>query len=434
MPSSRSRSRRVVRRARVAWISSELISRSVLREHQVRTASLCANFRAIRGREGRLRGGASKLSTNVARSPTPRRVGVPSDWERMQALAVAIFRTGRAEELFAPGDLLALAFTFEGLPVLPASRAVEVLRELGLPVPPGDRDRLTAKLTEAGRTDPRFLQYNETGFADRRVNQPPRTCGAVVAAAATIFEKAGRRTPPDPRAAAETRAGNPRRDPPGDPRKRHRHPKREPTQGGASRGGCTVPPPPAQALRRRGRSSPTPGPGAPPRRAGPRRGSGRACVTCSAAHRRRGRGAESEESSSFASLTGVEPHRYQLETVRRVLRVLRGRALLADEVGLGKTIEALIVLREYQLRGMVRRALILVPPALVEAVGPARSRRRRASPRAARRTPISATTRRPSGARPAWPSRRSRRPACRVMRRWSRRRRGTSSSSTRRTT
>jgi superfamily II DNA or RNA helicase len=72
-----------------------------------------------------------------------------------------------------------------------------------------------------------------------------------------------------------------------------------------------------------------------------------------------------EELLGLASLEGVEPHRYQTETVRRVLRYYRGRALLADEVGLGKTIEALMILREYQLRGMARRALILVPPALL---------------------------------------------------------------------
>jgi SNF2 family DNA or RNA helicase len=72
-----------------------------------------------------------------------------------------------------------------------------------------------------------------------------------------------------------------------------------------------------------------------------------------------------EELLAFSSLHGVEPHAYQLETVRRVLRQHRGRALLADEVGLGKTVEALMVLREYQLRGMVRRVLVLVPPTLV---------------------------------------------------------------------
>lgn len=68
---------------------------------------------------------------------------------------------------------------------------------------------------------------------------------------------------------------------------------------------------------------------------------------------------------SPARLYGVERHGYQLETVRRVLRVLRGRALLSDEVGLGKTIEALMVLLEYQVRGMAKRVLVIAPPALV---------------------------------------------------------------------
>lgn len=67
----------------------------------------------------------------------------------------------------------------------------------------------------------------------------------------------------------------------------------------------------------------------------------------------------------LGTLVGVDSHTYQVETVRRVLRVLRGRALLADEVGLGKTIEALMILREYQLRGMARRVLVLAPAALV---------------------------------------------------------------------
>lgn len=65
------------------------------------------------------------------------------------------------------------------------------------------------------------------------------------------------------------------------------------------------------------------------------------------------------------AMTGVTQYAHQVGTVRRVLRVLRGRALLGDEVGLGKTIEAGMVLKEYLLRGMVRTALILVPPALV---------------------------------------------------------------------
>src|SRR6185295_11481459 len=83
-----------------------------------------------------------------------------------------------------------------------------------------------------------------------------------------------------------------------------------------------------------------------------------------AAHRLAG--AESfTELLSLARLVGVERHGYQIETVHRVLRTLRGRALLSDEVGLGKTIEALMVLLEYQLRGMAKRVLVLAPPALV---------------------------------------------------------------------
>ena len=68
---------------------------------------------------------------------------------------------------------------------------------------------------------------------------------------------------------------------------------------------------------------------------------------------------------SPSTLHDLVPHAYQLETVQRVVRALHGRALLADEVGLGKTIKTLLVLREYQLRGMLRRALIVAPSALV---------------------------------------------------------------------
>ena len=64
-------------------------------------------------------------------------------------------------------------------------------------------------------------------------------------------------------------------------------------------------------------------------------------------------------------LHGVEPHWYQIETVRKVLRQYRGRVLLADEVGLGKTIEAGMVVKEYLLRGMAERVLILCPASLV---------------------------------------------------------------------
>ncbi len=57
---------------------------------------------------------------------------------------------------------------------------------------------------------------------------------------------------------------------------------------------------------------------------------------------------------------------YQVRTALRVLGPLRGRALLSDEVGLGKTIEAGLVLKELFTRGMARRALVLTVPSLVD--------------------------------------------------------------------
>lgn len=64
-------------------------------------------------------------------------------------------------------------------------------------------------------------------------------------------------------------------------------------------------------------------------------------------------------------LPGLTPLPHQEDTARRVLHEMRGRAILADEVGLGKTIEAGLILKEYIVRGLVKRALILVPASLV---------------------------------------------------------------------
>lgn len=72
-----------------------------------------------------------------------------------------------------------------------------------------------------------------------------------------------------------------------------------------------------------------------------------------------------DELLALGTIRNVEHFHYQLDTVRRVLRDFRGRVLLADEVGLGKTIEACLTLKEYWLRGLVRKALILTPPSLV---------------------------------------------------------------------
>ena len=72
-----------------------------------------------------------------------------------------------------------------------------------------------------------------------------------------------------------------------------------------------------------------------------------------------------DELLSLGAISNVEHFGYQLDTVRRVLRDFRGRVLLADEVGLGKTIEACLTLKEYWMRGLVRKALILTPASLV---------------------------------------------------------------------
>jgi superfamily II DNA or RNA helicase len=66
----------------------------------------------------------------------------------------------------------------------------------------------------------------------------------------------------------------------------------------------------------------------------------------------------------LGTLKNVRSFPYQEETARKVLRRFHGRALLADEVGLGKTIEALMVLKEYIQRGMVKSAIILTPASL----------------------------------------------------------------------
>ena len=71
---------------------------------------------------------------------------------------------------------------------------------------------------------------------------------------------------------------------------------------------------------------------------------------------------------TFVSLPQLrfQPYPHQLRAAATVLRRMRGRALLADEVGLGKTIEAGLVLSELFLRRLAGRCLILVPAGLVQ--------------------------------------------------------------------
>jgi SNF2 family DNA or RNA helicase len=70
---------------------------------------------------------------------------------------------------------------------------------------------------------------------------------------------------------------------------------------------------------------------------------------------------------TFLSLGALrfEPFDYQVQAARIALRRMRGRAILADEVGLGKTIEAGLTLAELRLRGLADRTLVITPAGLV---------------------------------------------------------------------
>ncbi|WP_419881351.1 DEAD/DEAH box helicase [Peribacillus sp. B-H-3] len=64
-------------------------------------------------------------------------------------------------------------------------------------------------------------------------------------------------------------------------------------------------------------------------------------------------------------LPQLVPLPHQLEAAKQVVEEMNGKAILADEVGLGKTIEAGLILKEYMIRGLVKKVLILVPASLV---------------------------------------------------------------------
>lgn len=62
----------------------------------------------------------------------------------------------------------------------------------------------------------------------------------------------------------------------------------------------------------------------------------------------------------------IELFPHQVEVVRRVLEDPIQRYLLADEVGLGKTVEAGTILRQFLLDDPAGQALVLVPPLLID--------------------------------------------------------------------
>jgi superfamily II DNA or RNA helicase len=63
--------------------------------------------------------------------------------------------------------------------------------------------------------------------------------------------------------------------------------------------------------------------------------------------------------------SSVIPLPHQIRALYRAISNDRVRYLLADEVGLGKTIEAGLILRELKLRGLVKRTLVIAPKGLV---------------------------------------------------------------------
>jgi SNF2 family DNA or RNA helicase len=61
---------------------------------------------------------------------------------------------------------------------------------------------------------------------------------------------------------------------------------------------------------------------------------------------------------------GIQIKDYQLEPVAKALRMPRVALLVADDVGLGKTIEAGLVIQEMLLRHRARRVLVVCPASL----------------------------------------------------------------------
>src|SRR5947207_14898443 len=62
---------------------------------------------------------------------------------------------------------------------------------------------------------------------------------------------------------------------------------------------------------------------------------------------------------------GIRLDTYQLEPLRKALRLPRVNLFIADDVGLGKTIEAGLIARELLLRKKVREIVVASPPSML---------------------------------------------------------------------
>ena len=63
---------------------------------------------------------------------------------------------------------------------------------------------------------------------------------------------------------------------------------------------------------------------------------------------------------------GIRLDAYQLEPLRKALRLPRVNLFIADDVGLGKTIEAGLIARELLLRRRVDRIVVACPPSMLD--------------------------------------------------------------------
>lgn len=76
---------------------------------------------------------------------------------------------------------------------------------------------------------------------------------------------------------------------------------------------------------------------------------------------------KNETAGGFLSslVSGIIPLPHQLHVLNRAMETNNIRYILADEVGLGKTIEAGMIIRELKSRGLVSRILVVCPTGLV---------------------------------------------------------------------
>ena len=62
---------------------------------------------------------------------------------------------------------------------------------------------------------------------------------------------------------------------------------------------------------------------------------------------------------------GIRIDAYQLEPLRKALRLPRVNLFIADDVGLGKTIEAGLIATELRLRRRVQELVVSCPPSML---------------------------------------------------------------------